>query len=160
MVFIKRINEDFYEVYNDDAFVIANIMGYKLVLEHKNLVKTGFPEAVLDKVVGMLRKNKVSFMVSDDTSLSSDFKDQNRYNTFAKNDVPVERVYKLYVPKYSGSFEVLFEDEKESESYVIGENISWDAELVDKVYKNDVDKIVTLDSGITFKIIKKDLKQE
>ena len=125
MVFIKRINEDFYEVYNDDAFVIANIMGYKLVLEYKDLIKTGFPETVLEEVAGMLRKNKVSFMVSDDTSLCSDFKEQNRYDDFLETNIPVERVYELYVPKYSGSFEVLFEDEKESESYVIGENISW-----------------------------------
>ncbi len=158
VVFIQRINNDFYEVYNDDAYVIANLMGYKLVLEYKDLIKTGFPEDILDKVIGMLRKNRVSFSVSDDDSLFFDFKEKNKYDHFLKEDVPVERVYKLYVPKYSGKFEVLFEDDSESEKFTVGENIDLDAELVEKVYKNDVGKVVVLDSGISFKILSKDMK--
>ena len=70
VVWLKHVKEDFYEVYNDDAFIISELMDYKLVLEYKNLIKTGFPEMALDKVMSTLRKNKVSYQVSDDDSLA------------------------------------------------------------------------------------------
>ncbi len=70
VVWLKHVKEDFYEVYSDDVFIISELMDYKLVLEYKNLIKTGFPEMALDKVMSTLRKNKVSYQVSDDDSLA------------------------------------------------------------------------------------------
>ena len=157
-VFIKRINEEFYEVYNEDAYVIANLMKYKLVLEHNDFVKTGFPEMSLEKVMDMLKINKVSFTISDDEDLSIDFQEQNQYDKFLNDAIPVERVYGFPKPKYYGNFVVLFEGEEEPESYTIGENINCEAELVDKVYKNEVDKVISLDSGIAFKILEKNVE--
>ena len=157
VVWLKHVREDFYEVYNDDAFIISELMDYKLVLEYKNLIKTGFPEMALDKVISTLRKNKVPYQVSDDDSLVAFFGKDNHYDRFVKKDRPVERVYSPYIPKYSGNFEVTFLDDNETEKFVIGDNIEGNTELVAKVYEKEIGSIITLNSGIKVKIINKSM---
>lgn len=147
----------FYEVYDDDAYVIANVMGYKLVNIGNNRVKTGFPPYLLDEVMYYLRKNKISFIVNDDMELSKIYED-NRYLKFLKKDIAIPSNYqKIDKIEYIGTFSVLYEGDEEIESFEIGKNIDKEAEIIKKVYENDCGNVVTLKSGIKFKIISKNI---
>ncbi len=157
-VILNKTKNNFYEVYNDDAYVLASIMKYKLVLENDNLIKTGFPNSLLSDVIHFLKKNSVSFEVDDDIELSCDFGSENRYNKFLKKNIPVEKIYAPHIKKYSGSFEVIFEDDDIEEWYIIDKDINGNAELVIKTYQNNIGDEVSLDSGIKFKIVGKNIE--
>lgn len=148
----------FYSVYDDDAYIISNIMGYKLINIGHDRVKTGFPVHNLKRVLSFLNKNQISYTIKNE-GISKDFGTNNKYNYAVKRDLPVESIYHKQLPKtYTGSFCIQFLDEIEKEVYNIGENIKSDAEIVKKVYENDIGKTVTLNSGIQFKIISKNIK--
>lgn len=149
---------NFYSVYDDDAYIISNIMGYKLINIGHDRVKTGFPVHNLKRVLSFLNKNQISYTIKNE-GISKDFGPNNKYNYAIKRDLPVESIYHKQPPKtYTGSFCIQFLDEIEKEVYNIGENIKSDAEIVKKVYENDIGKTVTLNSGIQFRIISKNIK--
>ena len=132
-------------------------MNYKLVnIDNKN-VKTGFPINLLDKVISKLKKCHISYIVSD---LPNEFYDYGKYNNYKKflhTDLFVESNLKQsnQINNYTGTFEIIFEDEDEIQKFEIGKDINQNAELVSKV--NDIGAIVTLKSGIKFKIISKNI---
>lgn len=56
VVYLKLNENNFYEAYNDDAFVVAYIMKYKLVSFGKGQVKIGFSDDLLNEVIRFLKK--------------------------------------------------------------------------------------------------------
>lgn len=158
VVFLKLNQKNFYEAYNDDAYVVAYIMKYKLVLFGNDYVKVGFPSELLSEVISYLKRNKVSFFISDDPKLSCDFGKDNQYKRFLNKDISVDRTYNVPPKKYYGSFSIVYESENEIQNFIIDKNIDGQAEVVSKVYNNDINSIVTLNSGIKFKIISKNIE--
>lgn len=142
----------FYSVYNNDAFIISYLMNYKLVNIDNINVKTGFPTYLLDKVLTKLKKYHISYFVSD-TNEFIDYGKYNNYKKFLHTDLMVESNLK----NYQGTFEILFEDEDEKQTFEINKNINQNAEIVNKVINNDIGSTVTLKSGIKFKIISKNI---
>jgi DNA mismatch repair ATPase MutS len=53
----------FYEAFGNDAYVLGNIMGYKVKVNNKGTAKSGFPVEALDKVINVLESKKVSYAV-------------------------------------------------------------------------------------------------
>lgn len=157
--FIKfRKTGSFYSVYNDDAYVIAYIMKYKLVYIDENNIKTGFPIYLLDEVLYYLNKNKISYVVLDNPVIFKDYKNENRYLKFLHKNQSIDSIrFPNSKKEFKGNFKVLFLDENEIQNFVIGENINSDAEIVSKVFDNDIGSVVTLNSGIQFKIISKNI---
>lgn len=158
VVFLKLKQNNFYEAYNDDAYVVSYIMKYKLVLFGKNYVKVGFPSELLSEVISYLKRNKVSFVISDDSKLSCDFGKYNQYKRFLRKDIPINTTYNFYQKKYYGTFSIIYDGEPEIFDFIIDKNINPNAEVVKKVYENEVNSIVTLNSGIKFKIERKDME--
>ena len=62
LILIKCGN--FYEVLNDDAYVINKIFNYK-VKEFKNIVKAGFPVIAINKITDRLNSLKVNYLMVD-----------------------------------------------------------------------------------------------
>lgn len=150
-----KFEEDgcFYNVYNDDAYVIAYIMKYKLFSKN-GVVTAGFPCDLLNEVLSFLDKNRISYIVDD---VIKDYGTLNQYKRFIKKDIPVgsgDEVKKTY----SGNFSVLFFDERDADYFEIDKDISSDAEIVRIVFNNDVNSINVLKSGEKFKIISKNIK--
>ena len=79
VVYLKLNYNNFYEAYNDDAYVVAYIMKYKLVLLENNYVKVGFPSELLNEVISFLKKNKVSYFVIDNPKLGCNYGKDNQY---------------------------------------------------------------------------------
>ena len=147
----------FYSVYNNDAFVISYIMNYKLVNIDNINVKTGFPTYLLDKVLTKLKKYHISYLVSD-TNEFNDYGKYNNYKKFLHTDLMVEsNLINNQNKNYKGTFEILFEDENEKQTFEIDKNINQNAEIVTKVINNDIGSTITLKSGIKFKIISKNI---
>ena len=152
----------FYSVYNNDAFVISYIMNYKLVNIDNINVKTGFPTYLLDKVLTKLKKYHISYLVSD----TNEFNDYGKYNNYQKcfeiDPTHTGVCFQLFLrciqnKNYKGTFEILFEDENEKQTFEIDKNINQNAEIVTKVINNDIGSTITLKSGIKFKIISKNI---
>lgn len=152
----------FYSVYNDDAYIVSYIMDYKLVKLNDDEVKTGFPIDLLEHVINYLRRNHVSYCTSDRPEKHFDFGKENRYHKMIKRDLPVasSMTEQNKKKRYTGSFSIIFDDESDEESYIIGENISSDAEIVKLVYENETGKIVSLSSGEKFQIISKNIEEK
>lgn len=147
----------FYSVYNDDAYIIANIMKYRLVHTFDDNVKTGFPVNLYFKVIERLEKYKISFRVSNIPSDNKDYGKYNNYFKYLKRDLPVDSVLinDKENKRYSGSFTIKFDDEEEY--YEINDNISEDASIIKLVYKNNIGDIVEY-NGEKFKIIDKNIE--
>ena len=73
-----------------------------------------------------------------------------------ENTIIIENFY-IQSKNYQGTFEILFEDEDEKQTFEINKNINQNAEIVNKVINNDIGSTVTLKSGIKFKIISKNI---
>ena len=50
----------FYNAYGDNGIIIHNLLGYKFV-SYKN--SAGFPESAINKVKGVLEKEKLSYVI-------------------------------------------------------------------------------------------------
>ena len=158
IVHLKLNYNNFYEAYNDDAYVIAYIMKYKIISCEKDYVKVGFPSELLSEVISYLKRNRVSFYVNDDPKLSCNFGKYNQYQKFLKKDIAIDQTFNVHSKKYCGSFSIMYESENEVQNFIIDKNIDEQAEIVSKVYNHDINSIVTLNSGIKFKIISKDIE--
>lgn len=63
---ILRLRGNFYQSFDDSAFALSAITGYKLRRRSKNSLYTcGFPCNALDKVMGLIRKAKINHIVFD-----------------------------------------------------------------------------------------------
>lgn len=152
--FIKfKGNGYYYNVYGDDAYIIAYIMKYKLI-DRNGIITTGFPCDLLNEVLSFLDKNRISYIIDD---IVKDYGNLNQYKRFVKKDIPVISTNETK-RIYSGNFSVLFLDEEEVEYFEIGTNISSDAEIVKLVSANDINSICTLKSNLKFKIVSKNIK--
>lgn len=84
-MFIELYKNDgkFITCYNDDAYILHSIFGYKLVGEGKN-DKLGFPSTVIDKIIDKLDSLSINYEIYYKKKLESskDFKKKNNYQKY------------------------------------------------------------------------------
>ena len=157
-VILKHLGT-WYKVNNNDAIIISFLMDYEIVKEIRyGNPKVGFPESSIDKVVYLLEKNKINYMLKYDDDKFVDFKEENNYQRFLNGNYPdyYVTVRGEYRKPKSGSFIVQYEGE-EPQKYVIGEDINEDAELTKKVIDSNIGEIISI-NGYNVKIIEKDIE--
>ena len=54
----------FYNVYGQDAYIISYLFGYKLRRQN-NILSTGFPKEVINKVMAKLDYKKIDYLIID-----------------------------------------------------------------------------------------------
>ena len=75
----------FYNAYGDNGIIIHNLLGYKFV-SYKN--SAGFPESAINKVKGVLEKEKLSYMIYEKDAFVSEYKGINKnYNKVLKDSL-------------------------------------------------------------------------
>lgn len=84
-MFIELYKNDgkFITCYNDDAYILHSIFGYKLVGEGKN-DKLGFPSTVIDKIIDKLDSLSINYEIYYKKKLESskEFKKKNNYQKY------------------------------------------------------------------------------
>ena len=84
-MFIELYKNDgkFITCYNDDAYILHSIFGYKLVGEGKN-DKLGFPSTVIDKIIDKLDSLSINYEIyyKKELESSKDFKKKNNYQKY------------------------------------------------------------------------------
>lgn len=84
-MFIELYKNDgkFITCYNDDAYILHSIFGYKLVGEGKN-DKLGFPSTVIDKIIEKLDSLSINYEIyyKKELESSKDFKKKNNYQKY------------------------------------------------------------------------------
>lgn len=84
-MFIELYKNDgkFITCYNDDAYILHSIFGYKLVEEGKN-DKLGFPSTVIDKIIDKLDSLSINYEIyyKKELESSKDFKKKNNYQKY------------------------------------------------------------------------------
>ena len=55
----------FCNVYGQDAYIISYLFGYKLRRIQNNILSTGFPKEVINKVMAKLEYRKIDYLVVD-----------------------------------------------------------------------------------------------
>lgn len=84
-MFIKLYKNDgkFIVCYNDDAYILHSIFGYKLVGEGKK-DKLGFPSTVIDKITEKLDSLMINYEIyyKKELESSKDFKKKNSYQKY------------------------------------------------------------------------------
>lgn len=128
----------------DGAYIVSFLMNYKLFEDSRYGTPTvGFPDSSIGRVVDLLRKNKINYMLKYDDDKLVDFGSDNNFDKFLHNDLPFSYVTSRGEVKKQpkGSFKVQYEGD-EPEDYIIGENINSEAELVKKVENGNVGEII------------------
>lgn len=118
-MFIELYKNDgkFITCYNDDAYVLHSIFGYKLVGEGKN-DKLGFPSTVIDKIIDKLDSLSINYEIyyKKELESSKDFKKKNNYQKYLEQGLlQVEIDKKVDLIKYKLSRLDLKEVNKELE---------------------------------------------
>lgn len=118
-MFIKLYKNDgkFIVCYNDDAYILHSIFGYKLVGEGKN-DKLGFPSTVIDKITEKLDSLMINYEIyyKKELESSKDFKKKNNYQKYLEQGLlQVEIDKKVDLIKYKLSRLDLKEVNKELE---------------------------------------------
>lgn len=118
-MFIELYKNDgkFITCYNDDAYILHSIFGYKLVGEGKN-DKLGFPSTVIDKIIDKLDSLSINYEVyyKKELESSKDFKKKNNYQKYLEQGLlQVEIDKKVDLIKYKLSRLDLKEVNKELE---------------------------------------------
>lgn len=118
-MFIELYKNDgkFITCYNDDAYILHSIFGYKLVGEGKN-DKLGFPSTVIDKIIAKLDSLSINYEVyyKKELESSKDFKKKNNYQKYLEQGLlQVEIDKKVDLIKYKLSRLDLKEVNKELE---------------------------------------------
>ena len=84
-MFIELYKNDgkFITCYNDDAYILHSIFGYKLLGEGKN-DKLGFPSTVIDKIIDKLDSLSINYEIyyKKELESSKDFKKKNNYQKY------------------------------------------------------------------------------
>lgn len=86
-VIISKGSGKFYNVYDDDAFIMNLLFGYQALRNDRGLIisyKSGFPDNALNKVINKLEDNKISYKIiyKNKEPLIKDFGKKNRYLEF------------------------------------------------------------------------------
>lgn len=118
-MFIELYKNDgkFITCYNDDAYILHSIFGYKLVGEGKN-DKLGFPSTVIDKIIAKLDSLSINYEIyyKKELESSKDFKKKNNYQKYLEQGLlQVEIDKKVDLIKYKLSRLDLKEVNKELE---------------------------------------------
>ncbi len=118
-MFIELYKNDgkFITCYNDDAYILHSIFGYKLVGEGKN-DKLGFPSTVIDKIIDKLDSLSINYEIyyKKELESSKDFKKKNNYQKYLDQGLlQVEIDKKVDLIKYKLSRLDLKEVNKELE---------------------------------------------
>jgi DNA mismatch repair ATPase MutS len=71
----------FYEIYNEDAYIISYIFDYK-IKEFSSHVMAGFPEKVIEKVKGKLTKEGISYVILDNDKKFISIKKHVNYTNY------------------------------------------------------------------------------
>ena len=95
VVFIRMGN--FYETYNNDAYIISKIMNYK-VKNISNNVRVGFPIISLNKVLDELNNNKINYIVIEKDeiykiSIKKKFRGNNYLNYDNNRLIRINNIY-------------------------------------------------------------------
>ena len=142
-VVLKHLGS-WYKVNFDGAYIVSFLMDYKLFEDPRYGAPTvGFPDSSIDRVVDLLRRNKINYMLKYDDDKLVDYGIDNNFDKFLHNDLPFSYVTSQGEIKKQpkGSFKVQYEGD-EPEKYIIGENINPEAELVKKVENGNVGEII------------------
>lgn len=118
-MFIELYKNDgkFITCYNDGAYILHSIFGYKLVGESKN-DKLGFPSTVIDKIIDKLDSLSINYEIyyKKELESSKDFKKKNNYQKYLEQGLlQVEIDKKVDLIKYKLSRLDLKEVNKELE---------------------------------------------
>lgn len=118
-MFIELYKNDgkFITCYNDDAYILHSIFGYKLVGEGKN-DKLGFPSTVIDIIIDKLDSLSINYEIyyKKELESSKDFKKKNNYKKYLEQGLlQVEIDKKVDLIKYKLSRLDLKEVNKELE---------------------------------------------
>lgn len=118
-MFIELYKNDgkFITCYNDDAYILHSIFGYKLVGEGKN-DKLGFPSTVIDIIIDKLDSLSINYEIyyKKELESSKDFKKKNNYQKYLEQGLlQVEIDKKVDLIKYKLSRLDLKEVNKELE---------------------------------------------
>ncbi len=134
-----------YRAYGDSAYVLSFITDYKL-FEDSNTKRpaVSFPIDSIDKVISLLNKNKINYYLKYE-DIYKDFGEENNFKNFIHKDLPFSYIKENEVIKKipKGSFKVQYEGEN-PEEYVIGEDISEDAELTKKVEESNIGDVIEI----------------
>lgn len=77
-VILRKIGK-FYNVFDDDAYILYYFFGYKIVNN-----KTGFPITAYNKVINLLEEKNINYEEKDDEVINKNFKNKNKYNYYLK----------------------------------------------------------------------------
>ena len=66
----------FYETLNNDAYIISNLLDYK-IKDKTNYIQCGFPIIALTKIINKLEQKKISYIVLDSRD---NYDELERYN--------------------------------------------------------------------------------
>ena len=147
-----------YRAYNDSAYVLSFITDYKLFEESRTKrPSVGFPIDSIDNVIALLCKNKINYYLKNEDEFK-DYGEENNFQKFLHRDLPFSYVSasREIVRKPVGKFVVQYENEEPVE-YIIGENISDEAELTKKVINNNIGDTIIINDYI-IKIIDKSIE--
>ena len=98
----------FYKSYGKDAYILSNLLGYKVKIEEE-IVSVGFPVKSLNKVVATLENKKVSYIILDsrdnyNVNTKMQFGNLNKYekeffksNIYVKNKIRIEKIYEYLI---------------------------------------------------------------
>lgn len=94
VILIKAGN--FYEVFNDDAFILNNLFNYK-IKEFNFGLRTGFPVIAYNKVLDKLNSFKINYLVLDkfEIVVRKKFAKNNYSNYVTKNLEIDNRILKI-----------------------------------------------------------------
>ena len=85
----------FYNILGEDSYIFKNIFGYK-VNSFSDTVKVGFPISSLNKVINILDKLKINYIVYEgEIKLKARFQ-KNKYDVFLKEELSIsERIERI-----------------------------------------------------------------
>ena len=91
IVFVKF--GSFYNIYDEDSFILSYLFGYKIKLSESNYRTCSFQITSSNKVFSELEENMINYLVIDKKSNFEitkrvDFKEENQYKNFSKIALP------------------------------------------------------------------------
>ena len=87
---------NFYEVFNEDSYVIHNLCNYKVRIVGDNR-KLGFPILAYNKVIDNLNKKKVNYIIVNEDKYIKNKINRNNYNSYLEyTDSIQDRIDLIY----------------------------------------------------------------
>ncbi|MDD3417481.1 MAG: hypothetical protein PHY47_26400 [Lachnospiraceae bacterium] len=83
---IVRLRGMFYNTFEESAFVLSLLTGYKVKKTSQNaMCKCGYPETAFDKVLDLLKKNHVNYVIYNGAEIiEKEIFEDNHYGSFLK----------------------------------------------------------------------------